>query len=124
VHVPVGDRRVVRNEGHAPRRLHVVDWAWRANATNTAGTNRTGVAVRGRAVRQECDFALARGDIALGMGGVELVGAAPNRGGVDDVRLEAHVLGEAEARHSGPILRVVESVDILPAETGVFERTR
>ena len=122
MHVAVRDHRVIRDQRHAAEALEIIGGSGHAGAHARADADRPGMAVRRRAVAEQRDARLALRDVALRVGGVELVGAAADVGRVDHVRVQAEVLGDLQARHAAAIAGVVDRVHVAPAEAGVRER--
>ncbi len=120
VHVPLRHHRVVGDQRHAGRDLHVL--ARPRDAAAAAGADPRGVAVGGGAVGEQRDPRLAGGDVAPRVGGVVLVGAAADVGGVDHLGPDPEVLGDRHARHGAGLARVVDRVDVAERQPRVLQR--
>ena len=120
VHVALLDHGIVGDEGDAPGVLHVADGCGVADAGGAAGADGAGDGVGDGAVGEEGDVGLAGGDVAGGVGGVELEGGPADVGGVENPGLEAKVLGDLQADGAG-LVGVVDGVDVAPGQAGVLE---
>ena len=92
-------------------------------AAATAHTDRPGVAVCCRAVRQQPNPGFAGGDIALSVRRVVFIRTAADTGRVDDIGLLAKVLGDGESGHATTLTGIVDRVYIAPAQARIFERS-
>ena len=124
VHVASCDQRIVGDERHAPGALHVAQRARRSSPHAAARADAELLAVGRRAVGEQRDLRLARGDVALGVRGVELVRTAADGRGVDHVGLDVEVLGDAQPGHaaSPTVAGVIDGVDVAPCQAGLLQR--
>jgi hypothetical protein len=124
VHVPPGSKRVVAHEREAVGALEIVDRSSRATDVGCEPPGSRGLAHE-RSVGDQRDLGAPRPDVAGGMGHMELVRRTAHIGRVDDVGVQAEVLGEADTGKAGlRLTHVIESVDISPVEPCILECLR
>ena len=88
-------------------------------ATAATDADGAGITMGGGAVREQGDFSLACRDVALGVGGVELIGAAANAGGVDDIRVQAKIFSDIQAAHTATVTSIIDGIHIRPVQAGI-----
>ena len=126
VHVTGGDQRVVAPIRVSPYGASMLSAELGGPRPDPAtGADHPRLAARCRAVGQQRDLGLARGDVARRRAAAwNSIGAAADVGGVDHPRGEAEVLGDRRAPDRACLAGVVQRVDVGPGQPGVLERPR